>query len=232
MGGAGCCCCDAIGSCCTGAVTLGPSLKARSAGSTACDPPVICASLSRGIRAKSSYTRRWWGSRPPALGRSTSGRYRSHVWTWSMESWKGLPGLCRCSSATSNATSMSRTAFSVADFSIRLHPRSRFSAATSCAACSTVWASKRLVLVRRVRIWLHMLWRRGSLHVTKARLPARFCTIMCAAALIFCSSCSRAKSLSASSRVVMQAMVTERSTTGDTMSLSAWLTACMTACTR
>eukprot|EP00961_Rhodomonas_salina_P125064 1685207-Rhodomonas_salina.1 len=28
-----------------------------------------------------------------------------------MESWKGLPGLCRCSSATSNATSMSRTAF-------------------------------------------------------------------------------------------------------------------------
>ena len=84
-------------------------------------------------------------------------------------------------------------------------PTSKFSADVTWTACSRVGASI-------VEFWnsdrrlLPMDTRRGSLHVTIARLPARFCTIMCAAFRILLSSGSIAKSLTISSRVVMHAM--------------------------
>lgn len=70
-------------------------------------------------------------------------------------------------------------------------------------------------------MWVTMLIRRGSLHVTSARLPARFWTMRCAAVLIFSSSPSIAKSFIVSSRVEMPAIVTERSTTGAMISRTA-----------
>lgn len=59
---------------------------------------------------------------------------------------------------------------------------------------------------------------RGSLHVTKARLPARFYTIRSAARMILLKSGSNAKSLRTNSLVVMRAMVTDLSTTGGRIS--------------
>jgi hypothetical protein len=59
-----------------------------------------------------------------------------------------------------------------------------------------------------------MLRRSGSLQATSARLPARLCTIRCAAMVILPSSPSIAKSLIVNSRVEMPAVVTERSTRG------------------
>lgn len=63
-------------------------------------------------------------------------------------------------------------------------------------------------------MWVTMLRRSGSLHVTSASEPARFCTMRCAAVPILDSSPSMAKSFIVSSRVEMPAIVTERSTTG------------------
>merc|ERR1740139_1329212 len=69
-------------------------------------------------------------------------------------------------------------------------------------------------------MWLPHATRSGSLHVTSASEPARFCTMSCAALRIRCSSGSMAKSLSMSSRVVTHEMVTERSMAMGTMRLS------------
>lgn len=70
-------------------------------------------------------------------------------------------------------------------------------------------------------MWVTMLIRSGSLHVTSASEPARFWTMRCAAVPILSSSPSIAKSFIVSSRVEMPAIVTERSTTGAMISRTA-----------
>lgn len=59
---------------------------------------------------------------------------------------------------------------------------------------------------------------KGSLQVTRAKDPARFCTIRSAALRILVQLKSKAKSLSTSSLVVIREIVTERSTTGGRIS--------------
>mmetsp|Transcript_31855 Transcript_31855/g.101477 ORF Transcript_31855/g.101477 Transcript_31855/m.101477 type:complete len:316 (-) Transcript_31855:479-1426(-) len=121
---------------------------------------------------------------------------------------------------------MSRTAFSVAAFSMRAQPSSRLSAVTTWMVCSRTWASTGLgCCCSSWRSWLARLTRSGSLHVTMARDPTRLHTIRCAARHIRFSSGSIAKSLRMSSRVVMHAMVTLRSTTGEMISRMARSTA-------
>mmetsp|Transcript_25717 Transcript_25717/g.56357 ORF Transcript_25717/g.56357 Transcript_25717/m.56357 type:complete len:359 (-) Transcript_25717:1945-3021(-) len=119
--------------------------------------------------------------------------------------------------AGARASSMSRSAFSVAAFSMSVQPRSMLSAEHSCTTCSTSDESTP-ACCNSTRKWLPHATRSGSLHVTLAREPARFCTMSCAALRIRISSGSMAKSLSISSRVVTHEMVTERSTTGEMIS--------------
>mmetsp|Transcript_25005 Transcript_25005/g.87171 ORF Transcript_25005/g.87171 Transcript_25005/m.87171 type:complete len:352 (-) Transcript_25005:830-1885(-) len=109
---------------------------------------------------------------------------------------------------------MSRMAFSVAAFSISRHPSSRFSAVHTCTIWFTAVLSGAVEPASMERRWLPIDTRRGSLHVTSASDPARCDTMRCAALIMRSVSGSSAKSLRISSRVVMQAMVQLRSTTG------------------
>mmetsp|Transcript_366 Transcript_366/g.1282 ORF Transcript_366/g.1282 Transcript_366/m.1282 type:complete len:345 (+) Transcript_366:292-1326(+) len=107
-------------------------------------------------------------------------------------------------------------AFSVAAFSMSMHPKSKFSAAHVCTAAvaAASMAASSGVAASSARRCLAMDTRSGSLHVTNASDPARFATMSCAALRARASSGSVAKSLATISLVVMHAMVTLRSTTG------------------
>lgn len=70
----------------------------------------------------------------------------------------------------------------------------------------------------------------GSLHVTSASDPARFCTIWSAASVTRSIEPSHAKSFITSCLVVTRAIVTDLSTTGGKMSTIETLTAFLTAC--
>ncbi|KAJ8291314.1 hypothetical protein OF846_005352 [Rhodotorula toruloides] len=129
--------------------------------------------------------------------------------------------LRRARYAGASPSSTSSTAFSIATFSTTLQARSRFSATMTWIACSGSESSVKPFCRRRVRAWAIMLRRRGSLQVTSASDPARFCTMRCAAVAMLFSSPSIAKSFIVSSRVEMPAMVTERSTTGAMISRTA-----------
>mmetsp|Transcript_19028 Transcript_19028/g.54395 ORF Transcript_19028/g.54395 Transcript_19028/m.54395 type:complete len:201 (-) Transcript_19028:1563-2165(-) len=112
---------------------------------------------------------------------------------------------------------MSRMAFSVAAFSMSIQPKSRFSAAHVCTACCSCWSLPEKepgCCWSSARRCLAILTRSGSLHVTRARLPARLETMSCAALRMRLSSGSVAKSFATRSLVVMHAIVTLRSTTG------------------
>mmetsp|Transcript_5628 Transcript_5628/g.21764 ORF Transcript_5628/g.21764 Transcript_5628/m.21764 type:complete len:201 (-) Transcript_5628:835-1437(-) len=89
---------------------------------------------------------------------------------------------------------------------------SRLSSVTFCATWSMIaaWSWP----CSSERMWLAIDTRSRSLQVTCARLPARLCTMSRAASLMRASSGSSSQSLITSSRVVVQAIVTERSTTG------------------
>ena len=83
-------------------------------------------------------------------------------------------------------------------------------------SCSVSFPSAEpdVVGVKSCRKCVETLERSGSLHVTRARLPARFATMSCPALRILFSSLSMAKSFVTISLVVMHAIVTLRSTTG------------------
>ena len=70
------------------------------------------------------------------------------------------------------ASSISRTARSVAAFSITAHAKSKLSAHNMDIACSTR-ASRCSLFPSKGRKLLAMLTRKGSLHVTNARLPLK-----------------------------------------------------------
>mmetsp|Transcript_8574 Transcript_8574/g.22976 ORF Transcript_8574/g.22976 Transcript_8574/m.22976 type:complete len:205 (-) Transcript_8574:3546-4160(-) len=186
------------------------------------------------MRAKSSYTRSCSGLTMPGRGRRLSGRSLGKR-PWKAESSaKCLPiarALARSSYAPASSLSTSRTAFSVAARSMTTHPRSRLSATTTPTTCSITPASITLACTAcsSARMWLASATRRGSLQVTKARLPARLDTIRCAALRMRFSSGSTAKSLTTSSTAVKHAMVTERSTTGARISCTPRSTAKGTA---
>mmetsp|Transcript_6798 Transcript_6798/g.27779 ORF Transcript_6798/g.27779 Transcript_6798/m.27779 type:complete len:265 (-) Transcript_6798:1435-2229(-) len=110
-------------------------------------------------------------------------------------------------------------------------PSSRLSAAADCTACSSACAAApspggatpACCSIARSCDATEAL--SGSRHVTSASEPASELTIRCAALRSRAPSGSTAKSFKTSSRAVMHAMVTERSTTGDTISRTAAVSA-------
>mmetsp|Transcript_67559 Transcript_67559/g.119836 ORF Transcript_67559/g.119836 Transcript_67559/m.119836 type:complete len:234 (-) Transcript_67559:3979-4680(-) len=119
--------------------------------------------------------------------------------------------------------SISRIAVSVAVFRTRFTAVSMFSwVMTSQACCMASWPGRSWgsphALMKLARKWLMNVDLNGSLHVTIARLDARLWAIMCEQWRSLASSPSVAKSFATSSRVVVHAIITDRSTQGWMMS--------------
>ena len=178
------------------------------------------------------------GARCPGLGRSDSGSAPGKRPCRYAGSKKGGPAgpcfsLCslRAAAAGASCSSISRTARSVAACSMSEQPSSRLSAAAVCTACSSACAAAPSpggtapACCSSARSCVATDALSGSRHVTSASEPASELTIRCAALRSRAPSGSTAKSFSTSSRAVMHAMVTERSTTGDTISRTAAVSA-------
>ena len=82
--------------------------------------------------------------------------------------------------------------------------------------------SYKLVLSRASFKWLQRCIFKGSLQVTNAKLPAKFCKIRLIPLLILFSSYSELKSLRPISLVVIIAMVTDLEIIGDIISFIAF----------
>ena len=179
------------------------------------------------------------GARWPGRGRRDSGSAPGNrPWRYA-GSKNGCPAgpcfsrcFCRAKTAGASASSMSLTARSVAACSMSEHPSSRLSTTADCTAWSSAWTSvpgpaggttPACCSIARSCDATEAL--RGSRHVTSASDPAREDTMRCAAFRTRAASGSTAKSFSTSSRAVMHAMVTERSTTGETISRTAAVSA-------
>jgi hypothetical protein len=91
--------------------------------------------------------------------------------------------VCACVRVWGGSLITSGTARSIAVFSMNAHASARLSAvatwiawSTSCCVCGAPFISAGRLAIKRLRRWLPMLMRTGSLAVTMTRLPARWRT--------------------------------------------------------